>query len=136
MADTVRALSALQTLLANNTTHALSAQDLRDSIYSALGAIPYVAVAVATTADEDDCVIDVTAGAGGVTITLPAVASTRVGKFYIIRNADGGAGNVTVDGDGSETINGVTTKSITSQYEGLLVVNTGAAWAGFVLTLA
>ena len=136
MADTVRALSAIQTLWANNTTHAISEQDLRDGIYSALGVLPYVATAIALTADEDDCVIDVTAGAGGVTVTLPAVASTRVGKFYIVRNADGGAGNVTVDGDGSETINGVTSKDITSQYEGLLVVNSGSAWLGFVLTLA
>jgi len=36
MADTVRTLSALQTLLANNTSGDISAQDLRDSVLSAM----------------------------------------------------------------------------------------------------
>lgn len=135
MAD-IRALSALQALIPDNTVQAIDEVDVRDGWESTLGVVPYAAKAVNYTASDDDAVIAVTAGGGGVTITLPAVATTRVGKFYIITNADGGAGNVTVDGNSAELINGAATKTISNQYEGLLLINTGTIWLGMILTLA
>lgn len=134
MADTVRALSALQTLLADNTSRAISPQDLRDAIYSTLGVVPYVAKSAGYTATESDVVIAVTTGADNVTIALPAAASTRVGKFYILLKADAGAGDVVVDPDSAETINGAGTKAIDTQYNAMLVINTGSAWFALALT--
>ncbi len=134
MADTVRALSALQTLLADNTSRAISPQDLRDAIYSALGAVPSVAKSAGYTATEDDCVIAVTTADSNVTIDLPAAASTRVGKFYIVIKADSGTGDVVVDPNSAETINGASTKAIDPQYGALLVINTGSAWFALALT--
>lgn len=133
MADTVRTLTALLTLLADNTSRAISPQDVRDTIYSFFQTMPVAEISVNTTLDQDDGFVSVTAGVGGVTVTLPAVAAVRVGQWYLIQNADGGAGLVTIDGDGSETINGVTTKTITLQYSAVLVVNTGTEWFGLTL---
>ena len=130
---TIRTLSALQALIPDNTVQAIDEVDVRDGWDSTLGAIPYVAKSANYTATDDDVTIAVTAG-GGVTILLPAVATTRVGKFYIITNADGNT--VTVDGNASELINGATTKTITNQYEGLLLINTSVIWLGMILTLA
>jgi len=61
--------------------------------------------------------------AGAVTATLPAATGT--GRNYIIGNV--GAGVVTIDGNGSETIEGSTTQYLV-QYESLHLVDyvTGA----------
>lgn len=134
MADTIRALSALQTLLADNSSRAISEQDVRDAVYSTLGVVPYVAKSSAYTLTEDDCVVAVTTGASDLTFTLPAVASTRVGKFYILIKVDSGAGDIVADGASAETINGAATKAVATQWSALLLVNTGAAWLGLTLT--
>ena len=131
MVDTVRTLTALQAVLADNVTRAISEQDHRDVLFSVLNIVPYVTKSANYTATQDDGFIDVTTGASTITITLPAVAAVRVGQRYIIRKADSGAGSITIDGDAAEEINGVTTKSVSVQYDALELENTGAAWAGF-----
>lgn len=68
---------------------------------------------------------DDTAG-GAVTITLPpAIDSTD--REIIVKKL-GTTGNVTVDGNGSETIDGVTTNVITTQYAAIHIVSDGAGW--------
>lgn len=134
MVDTVRAHSAIQTLFANNTTQAISEQDLRDLVESVLGVVPYVAKTADYPATEDDEVIDCDATSGAVTITLPAVATTRVGKRYLIMKSDAGANAVIADGNGAETLNGVATKQTTTQYSGIECINTGAAWIANAVT--
>lgn len=134
MADTVRAYSAIQTLFANNTAQAISEQDLRDFVESVLGVVPYVAKTAAYTATESDEVIDVDATSAPVTITLPAVATTRLGKRYVIKKTDVSANAVTVDGASAETIDGSASKNTTTRYAGFEVVNTGSEWRGTALT--
>ena len=72
----------------------------------------------------------VTTGASTITATLPAVSSAdaTAGRVVTILKIDGGAGSVTIDGDGSETINGSTTVSLTSQYDYRTIVSDGLEW--------
>lgn len=136
MTDTIRTLSALQTLLADNSSRAISPQDHRDSLYSSLGALPFGTLAASGTLTEDDCVVSVTCGTVNTSVHLPSALTTRVGKFYVLRKADGSAGGtLTVDPSGTQTANGASTKSITTQYNSLVLINTGGLdWAAFTLT--
>jgi len=57
------------------------------------------------------------------TATLPTAVGT--GKIYTIKNT--GAGTITLDGDGSETIDGSTTQSL-SQWDTVKVKSDGSNW--------
>jgi flagellar hook assembly protein FlgD len=90
------------------------------------------AVAVATktasyTATAADEVILVSAASGAVTITLPA-ASGAAGRRYTIKKTDVGLNTVTIDGNGSETIDGALTLVIANQYEAYTIVCNGSGW--------
>jgi hypothetical protein len=72
--------------------------------------------------------VNVDATAGAVTITLPTAVGIT-GRRYMVRKSDSSANAVVVDGDGSETINGATTYSLTSQYQPLTIIESnGAGW--------
>lgn len=62
-----------------------------------------------------------------ITITLPAAATAGDGFMVAVTNA--GSGTVTVDADGAETINGVTTIALNPGGGGVFVSN-GSAWGG------
>ncbi|MCA9130694.1 MAG: hypothetical protein KDB22_26585 [Planctomycetales bacterium] len=66
--------------------------------------------------------VDATSAA--VTITLPTAASSS-GLDFLIKKIDSSANAVTIDGDGSETIDGATTKVLSSQYDSAGVVSDG-----------
>lgn len=128
MPDTVRTLTALQALLADNTARDISEQDLRDGIYSVLGVVPYVAKTANYTATENDEYINVDATSGAVIITLPAAASTRVGKRLTVKKIDSSANAVIIDGNASETGDDETTLLLFTRYASVTIVNGGAAW--------
>lgn len=71
---------------------------------------------------EPICIIDTSSG--DVTINLPLVAS-NIGLKYKFKNI--GAGTVTIDGNGSETIDGETT-FLLYQDEVVDIVSTGSTW--------
>lgn len=127
MADTVRTMAALQALLANNSTRAISEQDIRDALVSSLGVVPFVAKTANYTATDNDEFISCDATGGAITITLPACASTRVGKRITVKKIDNIA-NVVLDGNASETLDGATTKTLSAQWAVMTIVNTGSAW--------
>lgn len=66
------------------------------------------------------------ATAGTWTLALPAAATAGDGFFFIFRND--GAGVVTIDPNGSQTIDGATTKAV-SQGSAMLVLCDGTEWA-------
>ena len=72
-------------------------------------------------------VILVDATSGEVTLTLPTVA-TSVGVKLDVKKIDSTENNVIIDGSGSETIDGVTTQTLSSQYENLTIVSNGTEW--------
>jgi hypothetical protein len=81
-----------------------------------------------TLTDADFCVTADAVG-GDFTLTLPTAAG-RKGKRYIIKNiSDVWGEDVTVDGNGSETIDGATTYILYGgQFETLEIVSDGNNW--------
>jgi hypothetical protein len=65
---------------------------------------------------------------GAITITLPAAAGCT-GRMYVNKKISGAGNNVTIQGNfGVETIDGVTTKTLTNQYDALMIQSDGTAW--------
>ena len=60
-----------------------------------------------------------------LTVTLPQASTVR-GKAIIIKRI--GAGNVTIDGYSSETIDGAATVTLTTAYESVRVHSDGSNW--------
>jgi len=69
--------------------------------------------------------VDATSGA--VTANLPA-ASGAEGWVVVLKKTDASGNAVTADGDGSETIDGATTKALASQYDFVRLVCDGTEW--------
>jgi hypothetical protein len=90
------------------------------SIQSSL-TLPYVAKTGAYTITADDYCIDCTSGTFTVTL-LPAVQ----GRIYVIKNS--GTGTITIDGDGSETIDDTTTKTLSTQYSSYTLMGKSGGW--------
>ena len=87
-------------------------------------------VTAAYTATLEDDVI-VANGAAPFTITLPTAAAafdtaTSTGKQLIFVNRD--TDDATIDGAGSETINGATTFVLDVQYETVALISDGTEW--------
>ena len=99
------------------------------SVSNLVRAIPYTSKTANYTATESDEFIAVDATAGAVVITLPAVASTRVGKVYTVKKVDASGNAASLNPNASETIDGsAATLDITTQWQSITIINTGAAW--------
>ena len=79
------------------------------------------------TALVTDLVLLCDATSGVLTISLPA-AAPNIGVHYHIKKIDSSGNAVTIDGDGSETIDRDATVDITTQDESLHVVCDGNDW--------
>jgi hypothetical protein len=64
---------------------------------------------------------------GNLTATLPAL-SGNTGKNYFIKKIDSSTNTLTIDGDGSETIDGATTVTIRSRYDVYYVTAGASEW--------
>jgi len=62
-----------------------------------------------------------------LTINLPALSSSS-GQVYRVSKRDASANAVTLDGDSSETINGATTRALSSQYDSVTIVAMSSEW--------
>lgn len=76
-----------------------------------------------TTGDYFLC--DATSGA--FTITLPAAGQVP-GRTIIVQKVDSSVNGVTVDGAGSETINGALTQALAAQYNSITIRSDGTQW--------
>ncbi len=81
----------------------------------------------AITLDDTHAVVICDASSAAFTVTLPA-ASKFTGRIYHIKKTDSSANAVTVDGNASETIDGDTTKVISTQYDSMMIVCDGSNW--------
>lgn len=79
-----------------------------------------------TAASEDGILVDDDTAGGAVTITLPLSASSDGVKYHIKKL--GTTGNVTIDANGAETIDGATTKVLSAQYASVTIVCDGTSW--------
>jgi hypothetical protein len=85
----------------------------------------------AYTLASTDTIITCDAAGGGFKLTLPAVAgvssATKI-KEYVVQKTDSGAGGCEIDGDGSETINGVANLVLGNQWDTAWLVGNGTSW--------
>ncbi len=75
----------------------------------------------------NETIILANASGAGVTIALP-VASTCTDRVYTVKKSDSSGNTVTIDPNGSELIEGATTKVISAQYETVTIISDGTAW--------
>ena len=82
------------------------------------------------TTTNTDNVILVDASGGDVTITLPTIASATQKKSFLIKLIDDNSyANVcTIDGNGSETIEGATTHTLTAEGSYVRIQSNGTEW--------
>jgi phage gp45-like len=84
--------------------------------------VAYTAASGTYTALSTDYVINCTANT--FTVNLPTAVGIS-GTSYVIKNS--GAGVITVDGNGSQTIDGATTVTL-YQYDSITIVSDGSNW--------
>jgi hypothetical protein len=82
----------------------------------------YIAVTGAYTITTTDFLVECTSGTFAV--TLPSAAAL-VGYSFQVKNS--GTGTITVTPDGSETIDGATTKDLV-QYDAMKIMSNGTNW--------
>lgn len=78
-----------------------------------------------TAVNGEAIMVDDDTAGSTVTITLPAGAADD----QILVNKRGSTANVIIDGDASETINGLTTQTLTTQYESVWLIWDGTEWS-------
>lgn len=81
--------------------------------------------AASDTLDADNNVALCDCTSNAITINLPAAAT---GQQYHIKKIDATANTVTIDPNGTETIDGSLTKVISTQYDSITVVSDGSNW--------
>lgn len=88
------------------------------------------ATATTYTVLATDYYIGVTSTAAARTINLEAAATAGAGRVLIIKDESGGAGtnNITIDGNGAETIDGAGTLVIATNYGVATIICSGTAW--------
>ena len=79
------------------------------------------------TLGVDDYVMLVDDDTAGSTVTITLPAASRTGRVYYIKKL-GTTANVIIDGNSSETIDGATTSTLTTQYESITVISDGSNW--------
>lgn len=77
-------------------------------------------------ASTNGCVYTCDSTSGSVTVTLP-LASASAGRVISVKKTVA-ANSLVIDGNGSETIDGATTKTATAQYASYTIICDGSAW--------
>lgn len=78
------------------------------------------------TADDVDYTILSNTASGNITVTLPDAATVEQ-KILVIKHI-AASGTTTVDGNGSQTIDGATTEGLTTQYQSIMIQSDGSNW--------
>ena len=86
--------------------------------------VPKTGAYTATTGDD---VILCDSSGGIFTITLYTAVGND-GRTITIKKIDSSANAVTVDGDGTETIDGALTKTLNYQYSAMKLISNGTSW--------
>ncbi len=82
------------------------------------------------TADADETFYNIDATAADVTLTLPPLTGLD-GRAYFIRKSDSSDNSAIVDADGSETINGSATFTMTIPNDSIILLSNGTEWKTF-----
>jgi len=61
-------------------------------------------------------------------VYLPATSTVTAGTVFVIKKTDGSGNTVTIDTTGGQTIDGVGTQTLNTQWQTIRVQSTGSAW--------
>lgn len=106
---------------------------LWDDVLRALAGKTVTKTATYTATVQDDLIL-VDATSGAVTINLPTAVQSGTNKNplrFIVKKTDSSANAVTIDGSGSQTIDGALTLVLAAQWDVVVLGSDGANW--FVL---
>lgn len=102
--------------------------------------LPGVTKTTNFTMTQADAFVYGDATGGAITLTLPAASNATngtIGQFFVIQKIDASVNAVNISRAGADTINGAVSKSLATQYAGILIFGTGAtSWGAFALTAA
>lgn len=90
-------------------------------------ATPITSITTTTSLNQTYFTVLCDASSGDVTLNLPVVSSA-VGRLYNVKKVDSTGNSCILDGNGSETIDGATTKVITIQWQTIQIQANSAAW--------
>jgi hypothetical protein len=79
-----------------------------------------------TITSSDDLILSDSSG-GAFTLTLPSAASNS-GKIFYIKKIDSSANGVVVARAGSDTIDGATSYTLSTQWESITLISNGSGW--------
>jgi len=88
---------------------------------------PTASITSAYTATAGDYTMLCDASTGAFTVTLP-LAKPNTNKVYVIKKTDSSANAITIDGNGSETVENSLTASLSSQYDTKTIQSDGTEW--------
>lgn len=84
-------------------------------------------ITTGTTLDASHYTVLCDATSAAFTVTLPTATSAS-GRIYTIKKIDSSVNAVTIDGNGSEVIDGATTVTVAAQWESYTIQSNGTAW--------
>ena len=90
-------------------------------------ALKQTAVTASFTYDVTGYLVSADATLGAITATLPTAVGIT-GRVYGIKKIDSSVNAVTIDGAGTETIDGALTWSTATQWAGVFIMSNGANW--------
>jgi len=126
MADTIRTLTALQTIFADNAPNReITAQDVRDVLISVAGNLFLKEVSVSTALIQDDIFVAVDCTSGPKTVTLPTLSKH---KLFFIKKADNSANNLTIQPSGGTLIDGDANAVLGAPFGVLNVMGGASTW--------
>jgi hypothetical protein len=97
------------------------------STFEVQGSVGYKVSTITSSTTLDDTYNVVLCNNGAYTVTLPS-ASANAGRVYQIKNIDAQGDDITIDGNGSETIDGDTTYVLSAYKNSITIVSDGTNW--------
>lgn len=124
---TKRTKAELMEIFEDNNTQQITEQDLRDFIESVYYRnITTVDSATYDLADDDYILHTTYTATGAVAITLPTTTEERI--ICIKDTGNASVNNITIDTEGSETIDGSDTYTLDIDYEYIWLYSDGSNW--------
>lgn len=89
--------------------------------------LPITVKSSAYTATINDYTILCDAGSASFTISLPAASGIK-GRIYVIKKTDTSSNTITIDGNGSETIDNSSTYTLSASKQFVMIQSDGSGW--------
>lgn len=98
--------------------------DLADSTYSVK---VEAQTATFTASAENNAVFLCDATAAAVVVNLPSAVGIS-GRQFTVKKTDASVNTVTIDPNGTETVDGAATRALSAQHASVTIVSNGANW--------